>query len=98
MGKSSTPVSWARTTAWAAPVQPRHRTASGPEDVDYPQVEALETSTAAVIVTVGRDIGPPGPRHAIGYRRHVTATLAGPLGARVHINTADQPTSILTGP
>ncbi len=69
-----------------------------PEDVDYPRVEALETSTAAVVVTVGRDIGPPGPRRLIGYRRHVTATLAGPLGARVLIDSAGQPTSVLTSP
>jgi len=68
-----------------------------PEDVDYPRVEALETSTAAVVVTVGHDIGPPGPRHAFGYRRHVTATLAEPLGARVLIDTTGQPTSVLAG-
>ena len=43
-----------------------------PEDVDYPHVEALETSTAAVVVTVGHDIGLPGPRHTVGHRRHVT--------------------------
>jgi len=68
-----------------------------PEYVDYPRVEALETSTAAVVVTVGHDIGPPGPRHALGYRRHVTATLAEPLGARVLIDTTGQPTSVLAG-
>jgi len=68
-----------------------------PEYVDYPRVEALETSTAAVVVTVGHEIGPPGFRHAIGYRRHVTATLAEPLGARVLIDTTGQPTSVLAG-
>ncbi len=58
-----------------------------------------EQATAqATAVTVGRDIGPPGPRHLIGYRRHVTATLAAPLGARVLIDTTGQPTSVLTGP
>ncbi len=66
-----------------------------PEDVDYPRVETLETSTAAVVVTVGHDIGRPGPRHLIGFRRHVTATLAAPLGARVLIDTTGQPTSVL---
>lgn len=57
----------------------------------YPRAEVVESRTAVAIVPVGEDIGPPGPRTAVGYRHRVPALLSEPLRARVLIDLNGNP-------
>jgi hypothetical protein len=57
----------------------------------YSRAEIVESSAAAAVVPVGEDIGPPGPRTAVGYIHRVPAVLSLPLGARVLVDLNGNP-------
>jgi hypothetical protein len=69
-------------------------TGSPPAYTDYPAAEAVETSQALVVLPVAHDVGPPGPRTAIGCVRTVVARLASPLGERVVVDLDASPVSV----
>jgi hypothetical protein len=66
-----------------------------PEYAEYPSAEVIETDQAVVVLPVERDIGPPGPRFAVGYGRTVIANLARPLGDRVLIDLDASPVMVV---
>ena len=71
-------------------------TGGPPEWVDYPSSEVIESDHAVVVIPVGFDLGPPGPRRAVGYRREVVVQLRSRLGNRVLINLDASPIAVLT--
>lgn len=66
-------------------------TGAPPEYAQYPAAETVETRQALVVLPVGRAVGPPGPRAAIGCARTVIARLASPLGERVVVDLDASP-------
>jgi hypothetical protein len=71
-------------------------TGGPPGYVEYPSVEIIYSDQAVVLLPVGHDTGPSGPRAAIGYCREVTATLNRPLGHRVLIDLDATPVMVQT--
>ena len=63
-----------------------HWLAAPPVYEQYPTAEILESPDAVTLVPVGFDIGPEGPRQAIGHIHRVTASLQRPLGSRVFVD------------
>jgi hypothetical protein len=57
----------------------------------YSRAEVIESRTAVAVVPVGEDIGPPGPRTAVGYVHRVPALLREPLGPRVLVDLNGNP-------
>lgn len=68
-----------------------HWLGGAPNFERYPSAEVVESRTAVAVVPVGEDIGPPGPRTAVGYVHRVPAVLREPLGARVLIDLNGNP-------
>jgi hypothetical protein len=68
-----------------------HWLGGAPSRERYPTAEVVESSTAVAVVPVGEDIGPPGPRTAVGYVHRVRAVLREPLGVRVLIDLNGNP-------
>lgn len=71
-------------------------TGGAPGYVEYPAVEVIDSDQAVVLLPVGHDTGPSGPRAALGYSRGVTATLDRPLGHRVLIDLDATPLMVQT--
>lgn len=71
-------------------------TGGSPAYVEYPTVEIIDSDQAVVLLPVGHDTGPSGPRAAIGYSREVAATLNRPLGHRVLVDLDATPVMVLT--
>lgn len=69
-------------------------TGAPPAYTDYPGAEVVETRQALVVLPVAHDVGPPGPRAAIGCARTVVARLAGPLGERVVVDLDASPVAV----
>jgi hypothetical protein len=69
-------------------------TGAPPAYTDYPATETVETGQALVVLPVPRDVGPPGPRTAIGCARTVVARLASPLGERVVVDLDASPVAV----
>ena len=63
-----------------------HWLGGAPSCERYQRAEVIESSTAVAVVPVGEDIGPAGPRTAVGYVHRVAAVLSEPLGARVIVD------------
>lgn len=60
----------------------------------YPSAEVVESAQAVAVVPQAEDIGPPGPRAAVGFGRRITVTLSEPLGARVLVNLHGQASEV----
>jgi hypothetical protein len=70
-------------------------TGAPPEYAEYPAAEAIETDQALVVLPTARNVGPPGPRGAIGCARTVITRLTRPLGERVVIDLDASPVMVL---
>jgi hypothetical protein len=68
-----------------------HWLGGAPNCERYPTAEVVESRAAVAVVPVGEDIGPPGPRTAVGYVHRVPAVLQEPLGARVLVDLNGNP-------
>jgi hypothetical protein len=66
-------------------------TGGAPHHVEYPDAVVMESDSAVAVIPVDRDIGPPGPRIALGYGREVVVRLGDELGARVVVNLDASP-------
>jgi hypothetical protein len=70
-------------------------TGGAPEHVEYPDGLVMESDTAAVVIPIVHDIGPPGPRRARGYKSEVVVHLGAKLGARVLMNLDASPIPVI---
>jgi hypothetical protein len=68
-----------------------HWLGGAPSCERYPTAEVVESSKAVAVVPVGEDLGPPGPRTAVGHVHRVPGVLREPLGARVLIDLNGNP-------
>jgi hypothetical protein len=66
-------------------------TAGSPHHVEYPDTVVMEPDCAVAVIPVDHDIGPPGPRIALGYGREVVVRLRDELGGRVLVNLDASP-------
>jgi hypothetical protein len=68
-----------------------HWLGGAPNCERYSRSEVVESTTAVAVVPVGEDVGPPGPRTAVGYVHRVPAVLREPLRARVLVDLNGNP-------
>lgn len=66
-------------------------TGGAPHHVEYPDTVVMESDCAIAVIPIDHDIGPPGPRIALGYGREVVVRLRDELGARVVVNLDASP-------
>lgn len=64
------------------------------EYTQYPAAQVKESRRAVAVIPIGHDVGPTGPRRAIGVQREVVARLQDLLGARVLINLDASPVAV----
>lgn len=75
-----------------------HWLGGAPSCERYQHAEVVESRTAVAAVPVGEDIGPAGPRTAVGYVHRVPGVLSEPLGARVVVDLNGNPREALRAP
>jgi hypothetical protein len=73
-------------------------TGGAPQHVEYPGAVVMESDCAVAVIPIDHDIGPPGPRIALGHGREVVVRLRHELGARVVVNLDASPVVVTPTP